>query len=104
MAMTSSGAEVVPGSGSPRKETDETVRLHAQVSNAVNLRRIALVVVLGVVLIVGTTLITLVTTADLIDRSGELTLLRAWVILAMSILVGGALIIIYDKHLTRRNW
>jgi len=83
--------------------TASVSQLDTQVSNAVNIRRITIAVILGVFLTAGTTMMILLTGLDILTRSGEQTLLQVWVFLAMSILFVGMLVIIFDKHLTKRN-
>ena len=82
-------------------ETDATIQLNAQVSNAINIRRMTLVVILAVVVSVGTTLVGLIHAVFVTDQSKYLELLKTWVAFAVLIMMVGVCVIIFNKRLTR---
>jgi hypothetical protein len=80
-------------------ETDATVQLNAQVSVAINTRRIALVLILAVILSIGSTLIGLA--ISIIDVPSARTLLGAWLVIAVLVMIVGLYIIIFKKRFTK---
>jgi len=90
----------------PAGEADAAVQLKAQVSVAVNTRRIALVLILAVVVSVGSALVSLMVSVfftDLngySDMSGARALLSAWLLFAVVIMVFGLYFIIFNKRLS----
>jgi predicted RNA-binding Zn-ribbon protein involved in translation (DUF1610 family) len=88
-------------------ETDAKVQLNAQVSVAINTRRIALVLILGVVLSVGTALVGVMASIILSEGSDTthvntaIGLLSAWVLIAAAIMIFGLYNIVYNKRFTR---
>jgi len=88
-------------------ETDETVKLNAQVSIAINTRRIALVLILAVVLSVGSALVSLMIPVFFIDEynttniNAARALLDAWLLIATLITIFGLYSILFKKRLTR---
>ncbi|MBU1159295.1 MAG: zinc-ribbon domain-containing protein [Candidatus Thermoplasmatota archaeon] len=83
--------------------TSETTRLDAQVSNAINIRRVTLVAILAVIVTVGTTLVTLISSVFVTDRSDAVTLLKIWLGFAVLITIVGVFAIIFNKRLTQPN-
>jgi len=82
-------------------EIDEMTQLDAQVSNAINIRRMTIVVILAVIVTVGTTLVALINSVFVTDLSDELVLLKMWLAFAVLIMIVGVLVIIFNKRLTR---
>jgi hypothetical protein len=81
-------------------ETDATVQLNAQVSSAINIRRIALILILAVFLSIGSTLIGLAISVFFPDMSGAKAILTMWLVFAVLVMIVGLYIIIYQKRLT----
>jgi len=84
-------------------ETDATVQLRAQVSTAINTRRIALVLILAIILSVGSALVSLMISVSLIEPSSAIDFLKLWVVTAVFIMIVGLYYIIFDKQLSRLN-
>ena len=82
-------------------ESDAPQLNDAQVSNAINIRRITIVIILAVVVTVGTTLVDMINLVFVEDSSDSLALLKTWVGFAVLIMVIGVLVIVFNKRLTR---
>lgn len=70
-------------------------------SSAINIRRIALVLILAVFLSVGSTLIGLAISVFFPDVSGAKTILTMWLVFAVLVTIVGLYIIIFKKRLTK---
>ena len=102
------------GARKPSGETSAEVQLGAQVSSAINVRRIALVLILAMILSVGSVLLSLVISVFLTDEYGGVDvsaariLLGCWLFLAAIITIVGLYYIIFDKRLSKlesaRRW
>jgi hypothetical protein len=83
-------------------ETDATVQLKAQVSVAINTRRIALVLILVTFLAIGSTLVGL---AILVFYPGDIydarNIFNIWLAIAVLVMIGGFYAILFDKRLTK---
>jgi len=83
-------------------ETGATVQLEAQVSTAVNTRRIALSLILAIFLSIGTALVFLAIAVfypgDVHDARNLLTI---WIAVAVFVMTGGSFLILFDSRLTR---
>ena len=79
-----------------RKEQED-----AQISVAINIRRIALLLILGVILSLGSTLIGLAISVFFADISSAKAILALWLVVAVLIMIVGLYIIVYKKRLTR---
>jgi hypothetical protein len=76
-------------------------RQDAQVSTAVNIRRIALVLILGVVLMIGSTLFGLWISVFFTDPSDAKTITIVWLASATLIMIVGLYIIVFRKRLSK---
>jgi DNA-directed RNA polymerase subunit RPC12/RpoP len=91
----------------PAGGTDAIVQLRAQVSVAVNTRRIALVLILAVVLSVGTALVSLMASIYFTDENNITNinavhaLLSAWLLFAAVIMIAGLYYIVFNKRFTK---
>jgi hypothetical protein len=74
---------------------------HAQVSVAVNTRRIALVLILGVIVVIGSLLVDLAISVFFTDPSSAEIFLIVWLACAVLIMIAGLYVIIYGKRLTK---
>ena len=81
------------------EETNATVQLNAQVSVAINTRRIALVLILAVILSIGSTLVGLA--ISITDVSSAQTLLGVWLVVAVLVMIVGLHTILFKKRLTK---
>ena len=87
-------------------EANAELQLKAEVSTAINVRRIALAVILAVVVIVGSYLVSLIVSVFYPDYSDQSTaggILIAWLVAAGLIMVVGLYVIIFQKSLTRET-
>ena len=82
-------------------KTSAPTQLDAQISNAINIRRLAIAVVLGVFLIAGTALVTLMITTLDMDLAEKRSLVEAWSVIAGLAMVFGGAIFVFSKHPTR---
>jgi len=80
---------------------DATVQPKAQLSVAINTRRIALALILAVFLIVGSELVGLAISVFYIDRSSAQGLLMGWLLFAALVMIVGLYTILFKKRLTR---
>lgn len=81
----------------PAAVTGAREQLEAQVSVATNTRRIALVLILAVFLTVGTTLVTLAISVFYPGNvQGARSVLSTWIVLAVSVMLGGFYVILSD--------
>jgi hypothetical protein len=71
-----------------------------QVSVAINIRRIALVLILIVILSIGSTLVGLAISVFFPDMSSAKAILTVWLVFAVLVMIVGLYIIIYKKRLT----
>jgi hypothetical protein len=72
------------------------------VSTAINIRRIALVLILAVFLTIGSTLVGLVISVSFAgDIHDAKNFLNIWLVIAVLVLMGGLYAILFDKHLTK---
>ena len=76
-------------------------QLDAQVSNAINFRRITIAAILAVVVTVGTALVSLINTVFVTEHANELLLLKLWAGFAVLIMVVGLGVIVFSKRLTK---
>jgi len=83
------------------REMDATVQPKAQLSVAINTRRIALALILAVFLIVGSELVGLAISVFYIDRSSAQGLLMGWLLFAALVMIVGLYTILFKKRLTR---
>ncbi|OGS55504.1 MAG: hypothetical protein A3K60_06875 [Euryarchaeota archaeon RBG_19FT_COMBO_56_21] len=70
---------------------------------AVNVRRIFILIGLGIILTIGTSLISLWISISDYDVESAQSLLRTWLLLATAILIAGLLYAIFQKRLTRAS-
>ncbi len=85
----------------PTGETDTAVQIAAQISVAVNTRRIALVLILFVALTILTNMIALAINVFNLDPTGARILFGAWLLVSLLTLAYGLYFIVYRKGLTR---
>jgi hypothetical protein len=82
-------------------ETYETVQLNAQVSVAVNTRRIALTLILALAVLGGTSLVVMMTPLFITSPLDARNLLKGWSIVAVIAMVAGLSVIMFEKRFTR---
>lgn len=88
----------------PRTDTREiasSVQREALVSVAINVRRIALILILGVTVSVGSVLVSMMSSVASIDRLTYLNLVKAWLVLAVGAMLVGLLYIVRNNRLSK---
>lgn len=83
---------------------DPALAVEAAVSSAINVRRIAIAVIIGVILAVGTLLVSVIDSILIVADdgvAGASLVTGAWVFLALAILIAGLYVIVFKKRLSR---
>lgn len=83
------------------RKTENAQQIEVQISNAINIRRITIIAILGVVVTVGTTLVTLINSTFVDNAPDRLYFLKLWLGFAVFISLVGLYVIIFNKRLTR---